>query len=1001
MAVTTAIAGRRLEVPAVAAVLTGAADASAMLIAGEAGVGKSRLIAAATDVATQADVTVLTGWCLPLSQGLPFLPVIDLLHGLGELEKGRLLNTLLSDSPAFVRSEVVRLMPELDESGEQTRSPEPDDGWRRQRLFDALRQLLSAAAKSRPVALVIEDVHWADPTTLEFLSYLLAPGRASGIPLVLTYRSEEEPTQALTDWLQRLHRDARVHRLDLPPLTQGETAEQIALLLGQRAPQHFAEEIYRRSEGNAFFTEQLVAFDQASVEDQTTRDPLPAGLTALLLSRAARVIGPARDVMVALAVAARPIPESALAQLCGIDEAAVRAALRELLMARLLRRPDRAGRHQLRHALLAEAINSELLPGDRQALHARVGKLMAGWSESGLAAEISAHFAEAEIPTEELRWRVLAGREADAVYASREAAGHWRRAISLWDRVSDAEVVTGLDLAALYARAATTADNAGQAAIAAALAEEALARLAATASPETAVSLYSLVGRLRAADSLQASYDALAVAVEIGDSLPPTPDYVRALRAIARVRATQGHPEEQRRLMTRALQAAEQIGLLAEQKLLLMELAWLAMADGNIEDARTCLDSAARTIADAEDPSAEAQAVEIHTDVLLKLGELEPVVELGLHATEWADTRGMSNSWEVQFVRSNVWEALTERGDITGAAMIIDPITQGTPTRDSVLTYIARADLDMRRGRLTEAAAFWDQHSELLAFASSPPMRFACALVHIELELWLGEPAATLPEAFSALELFCVTDQAPFAGDLFVLALRACADAAEHARSRDDAVELASAVAGSARLSEIRAAAKVDPFGDRRTPVTAHADVLSWQAEESRLRGTSDPAAWERATAAWDALNRPHRAAYARWRQAQALLASPHGRTAAAAPLQTAAAQAVQHVPLSGSIADLAHRARIDVTVSDLSPRSDEPEHVSGLGLTERELAVLRLLGDGKTNAEIGAELFISRSTASVHVTNILRKLGVSSRVQASAVAAQAGLLRHPENANR
>ena len=123
--VTTAIAGRRRELPAVTGVLTGGTDAVAMLVAGEAGVGKSRLVAAAAGVAAQADVTVLAGWCLPLSQGLPLLPVVDLLRGLGGLDEGRLLDSLLSDCPAFVRDEVARLLPELDESGEQTRAGEP------------------------------------------------------------------------------------------------------------------------------------------------------------------------------------------------------------------------------------------------------------------------------------------------------------------------------------------------------------------------------------------------------------------------------------------------------------------------------------------------------------------------------------------------------------------------------------------------------------------------------------------------------------------------------------------------------------------------------------------------------------------------------------------------------------------------------------------------------------------------------------------------------------
>jgi DNA-binding CsgD family transcriptional regulator len=145
---------------------------------------------------------------------------------------------------------------------------------------------------------------------------------------------------------------------------------------------------------------------------------------------------------------------------------------------------------------------------------------------------------------------------------------------------------------------------------------------------------------------------------------------------------------------------------------------------------------------------------------------------------------------------------------------------------------------------------------------------------------------------------------------------------------------------------------------------------------------------WERAASEWDALTRPHRAAYARWRQAEALLAHPAGRTAAVEVLRTAARQAAQHIPLSMAIHDLARRARIDLTITAESPDAQPSTATpTPFGLTGRELAVLRLLAEGRTNSEIGAKLYISRKTASVHVTNILRKLNVTTRVQAAAVA--------------
>jgi DNA-binding CsgD family transcriptional regulator len=195
------------------------------------------------------------------------------------------------------------------------------------------------------------------------------------------------------------------------------------------------------------------------------------------------------------------------------------------------------------------------------------------------------------------------------------------------------------------------------------------------------------------------------------------------------------------------------------------------------------------------------------------------------------------------------------------------------------------------------------------------------------------------------------------------------------------------------RLNDLRKLMEPNPFTPAPSRQTAAADSAMWEAESSRLRGESDIGLWEEAATAWDMLERPLRAAYARWRQAAALLAEQHGRTSAASVLRTAAEQADQHVPLSTAIRDLAHRARIDLNEAAEPVDRDRPAAPTGaFGLTDRELAVLRLLGEGKTNAEIGAALFISRSTASVHVTNILRKLAVTSRVQAATIAGSAGL---------
>jgi DNA-binding CsgD family transcriptional regulator len=185
------------------------------------------------------------------------------------------------------------------------------------------------------------------------------------------------------------------------------------------------------------------------------------------------------------------------------------------------------------------------------------------------------------------------------------------------------------------------------------------------------------------------------------------------------------------------------------------------------------------------------------------------------------------------------------------------------------------------------------------------------------------------------------------------------------------------------------------PFTDHPFWASTPADRATWDAEQTRLAGSSDPAAWHTAAKTWESLGWPHRAGYAWWRHAQAQLDAGQPATAAAAALRAAAAAADGHTPLAAQIRALAERARIPLQIPPAIARKPALalEAPAPYALTGRELAVLRLLAAGRTNTQIGAELYISPTTARVHVSNILRKLGVSNRVQAAALAERAGLL--------
>ena len=224
--------------------------------------------------------------------------------------------------------------------------------------------------------------------------------------------------------------------------------------------------------------------------------------------------------------------------------------------------------------------------------------------------------------------------------------------------------------------------------------------------------------------------------------------------------------------------------------------------------------------------------------------------------------------------------------------------------------------------------------------------------------------------------------------------MAACAGLAERARARRDGHRVSLAVDAASELVSWVDRMAGAPFTDHPSVVAIPAERATWNAERTRLGGASDSAAWRAAAKTWQDLGCPHRAGYAWWRHAEAQLDAGQPPAAAANPLRAAATAAEGHAPLLAQICTLAARARIPLqTPSAAPPVPDPAETLAPYGLTGRELAVLRLLAAGRTNAQIGAELYISPKTAGVHVTNILRKLGVTNRVQAAALAERAGLL--------
>src|SRR5271166_4532423 len=976
-----------------------------VLVVGDAGVGKTQFVTEAMDRAAAAGAIVVRGECLPLAGTLPLFPVADALGELGRLEGGRLLAAALDAAPGYVRDEVGRLLPGLD-PGNGTGPAGRDGEWSRERLFAGAAELLAAVAGRSPsgVGLVVEDMHWADGETLDFLTFLVRARRRGPVRVVATCRGDEAPlAEHVAGWLARVRADAGTEEIRLGPLSRAEVAGQAAALAGGPVSPQVVDYLYARAEGNAFFTEQLVAAALAGQSGAGGGLQVPAGLPArlaeLLAARAGRCAGDARAVLAGLAVAGRSLGEDLLAAVTGLEAGTVRRGLRELAAARLLAE-DTSGRgHRPRHALLGEAVAAGLLPGERAVLHERAARALAG--DPALAAEVAGHWQAAGRPAEELQARVAAAGAAERVFGYAQAAAHWQRAIELGLAQPDAAAAAGIDSPRLYMRAIDAFFRAGDSVRAGLAAEEAYRRFVGHPDPGTAAVVRHRAAYFRANDAPANGLPLMEEALRLFEQAPPSSDHADALLDYASIFLlfAEGRVQASVAALDRALEIAEAAGATALIPRILPVIAEGAFVRGQVEEGFAALERGWALARAARDGPALVRLAINESDALLKLAQLQNAADVALRGLDIARQAGLE-AWEMAgVVAANAAEALLALGRTAAAAALIDPLTTMPPDRDRWLAHVNCAEIDLLRGDTGAAAERWQLIYASPAHRSRVDFAYESAPRAAEAMLWAGRPGDALRETRRALALYKAPDLTILSGRLLAAGMRACADLAGQARARRDQYAAADAADAADGL-----ATWVEQMG--RVPFTGHPFVATipawhatWDAERTRVAGPGDPGAWDGAAKAWQDLSWPHRAAYAWWRQAEAQLDAGQPAAAAAGPLRAAAAAAGGHAPLLAQVRALAERARIPLQAPAAAGEPEAPAPARLLtryGLTDRELTVLRLLAAGRTNPQIGAELYISASTASVHVSNILRKLGVSGRVQAAAIAERAGLLASP-----
>ena len=301
-------------------------------VGGESGVGKTRLLREFEARARALDARVLLGQCLELGGAqIPYAPLVaalrPLARGLDAAESERL--------PEATRNALAELLPEL--GGAETRADEELKA-RQGRLFEAILALLERLGRGGPVLLAIEDLHWADGSTRDFITFLVRSAREERLCLVVTYRSDElHRRHPLRPLLAELERATGVERITLERFDRGELDEQLAGILLQAAPEALAQRLFDRSQGNPLFTEELLA----ATEDGDGW-MLPETLRDVLLARVERLAPATQAVVRATAVLDRPITHGLLEAVSGLAPAEVMEGAREAVAHQVL---DRFGRH--------------------------------------------------------------------------------------------------------------------------------------------------------------------------------------------------------------------------------------------------------------------------------------------------------------------------------------------------------------------------------------------------------------------------------------------------------------------------------------------------------------------------------------------------------------------------------------------------------------------------------------------------------------------------------
>ena len=937
------------------------------LLGGDAGMGKSRLVAEHVARAAADGALVLTGGCLELSSGgLPYAPFAEAFRSLRP-----------SELPAFAADipELGMLVPELStlRPADAALPPDANPMLQQGRLLVGVRHLIERLADTRPVQLVLEDLHWADASTRDLLTYLVNTVEQPGLLILGTYRSDElHRRHPFRPVLAELVRSARVRHHVLAPLTDPSTRELAAELIGP-APSHVLDNAAARSSGNPFAVEVLAAAHKAGVTG------LPAALGDVLMSRLGSLPESVLDVLRVMAVVGRPVSQELLVALTGAPEDHVEAALSAAIDAQQVV-VDATDMYAFRHALLAEAVHGSTLPGQRRRLHRRFAEYLEEYPghalRGGPKVELAFHLLRSGDTAHGLVAAVQAIDEAVAMHSYAQAVELAEQALELWPDVDDPEGVTGQTRVDLMRQGAEAAYLSGDFARAEQLVSAALELVDEAADPVLAGRLTERIGRFRWAGGQPAerTEEAYRRAVQLIPPAPASTDRAQVLASLGQYLMLRLRLDEAVDVCQQALAMAREAGdeLVEAHAMDSLGVALVELGDpAGIAYGRHALEVAKR-LGDLD------ELARAYVNVVLTLGyasEWTEAIRTGYEGLQLAHDRYLPDSY-VGAISENVGRALLASGRFQEARSCVRAVRYAGPGPVKLWVILLRSELELLGGdpaaaqRELMAARALGAGEDPLSFhhhlatsaavaAAQGNWREVIALVRHGLQIVQGE-TTDLRRIQVSIELARVLDDVP-PGD-------------HRTELLETLLETANAAAERIRES----------VGERVIPFVLVA-IQEVRGRLADLSGDSGGPSWEDVAASWQ------RAGHRIWEMRarikaveRALEQGDRDRAEAAWTAARSLAETMDVPTLAERLAAVERRGRLTV---ERSSGGDQ------YGLTPRELEVLELLARGRTNPQIGKTLFISEKTASVHVSNILRKLAVANRAEAAGLALRKGLV--------